>query len=99
MSPLLRAKETAEILNKNFNLPIVIEQDLIEVHFGAFTGKSWDTIEKGEHYKGKHRDVEYDYRPEGECAEDVKKRLLVFFCARLKVFIRMKKSYLSRTVE
>ena len=37
-SPLLRAKQTAEIINKNRNIPIIYDDDIIERDFGEFEG-------------------------------------------------------------
>lgn len=37
-SPLMRAKQTAEILLKNRNIPIIIDKRLIEMCFGEFEG-------------------------------------------------------------
>lgn len=37
-SPLTRAKQTAEILLKNRNVPIMIDERLIEMSFGEFEG-------------------------------------------------------------
>jgi broad specificity phosphatase PhoE len=37
-SPLKRAKQTADIINKNRNIPIVYDEDIIERDFGEFEG-------------------------------------------------------------
>ena len=37
-SPLKRAKQTAEIINKNRNVPIIYDEDIIERDFGEFEG-------------------------------------------------------------
>ena len=37
-SPLKRAKQTAEIINKNKNIPIVYDDEIIERDFGEFEG-------------------------------------------------------------
>lgn len=39
-SPLLRAKQTAEIINKDRNLPIIYDNRIIERDFGEFEGMS-----------------------------------------------------------
>lgn len=44
-SPLVRAKETAQIILKNRNVPIIEEERIIEVSFGAYEGwkkSTWD---------------------------------------------------------
>ena len=38
-SPLQRAKQTAEIINKGRNIPIIYDQRIIERDFGEFEGK------------------------------------------------------------
>ena len=37
-SPLKRAKQTAEIINQNRNIPIIYDEDVIERDFGEFEG-------------------------------------------------------------
>ncbi len=38
-SPLLRAKQTAEVINKDRNIPIIFDNRIIERDFGEFEGK------------------------------------------------------------
>ena len=45
-SPLLRAKETAEIINKDFDLEIVCDDRLIEVGVGEREGTTWESWSK-----------------------------------------------------
>jgi|SRR3989344_2826677 len=78
VSSLLRTKQTAEIINAELNLPVSFHDELNEVHVGHLAGRSWADMESGEELKQKHRSVQYDYRPEGECAEDVKRRVSAF---------------------
>jgi broad specificity phosphatase PhoE len=77
-SDLGRCKQTAAIINKKLNLPIIYDARLKERHFGSLEGKSWTEMPNGEELK--KRDIQlgtYDYRPyNGESAEDVKKRVL-----------------------
>lgn len=40
-SPLIRAKETAELILKDRNIPIVEDERIIEVNFGAYEGESF----------------------------------------------------------
>lgn len=77
-SPLLRARQTAEIINAKRGLPISHHDELKEINLGLLTGKSWTEIESGEELRGKHRSVQYDYRPEGESVDDVKGRVVSF---------------------
>ena len=39
-SPLKRAKQTAEIIGKDRNIPIIEKQELVERYFGKFEGKT-----------------------------------------------------------
>ena len=45
-SPLKRAKQTADIINKNHNLKFNIENRLIERDYGVFTGKNTKDIDR-----------------------------------------------------
>lgn len=80
-SPMLRAKQTAEIINFKLKIPISLIEELTEVRMGlSLAGKSWEEMEGGLELKEKHRSVQFDYQPYGgESVEDVKKRLLSFF--------------------
>lgn len=45
-SPLIRAKQTADIINKNHNLKLNIDYRLIERDYGVFTGKTTKDIDR-----------------------------------------------------
>ncbi len=78
-SPLLRARQTAEIINSKLNRPISPTNELTEIHMGSLAGKSWDEMESGLELKEKHRSVQFDYQPYGgESVKDVKNRLITF---------------------
>lgn len=70
-SPLTRARQTAEILNTDLQLPITYHDELMEVNFGELQGTPFL-----EEYQQKHINLDYDWRPSGECFDDVKKRVL-----------------------
>lgn len=79
-SPLLRARQTAEILSSELNIPVSIQNELTEIRMGSLAGKSWEEMEGGLELKKKHRTVQFDYLPYGgESLEDVKRRILSFF--------------------
>lgn len=40
-SPLIRAKETAELILRGRNIPIIEDERIIEVNFGAYEGESF----------------------------------------------------------
>ncbi len=78
-SPLKRATQTADILNKKLNIRIELNDDLKEFRYGSLAGKPWSEIEaitgdKDVHQK--ERDGVFDYRPfGGDSAEDLKERV------------------------
>lgn len=79
-SPLLRARQTAEVISSALNLPVSVQIELTEIRMGVLAGKSWEEMENGLELKKKHRTVTFDYRPYGgESLADVKKRVLAFF--------------------
>ena len=47
-SPLLRARQTAEIIASPHGLPILTVNDLIEVDVGEWEGRSWEEIEQAD---------------------------------------------------
>lgn len=78
-SPLQRARKIAEIINSKLNLPLSPIAELTEIHMGSLAGKAWTDMGAGLELKKKHRAIEFDYRPQGgECAKEVKNRLLSF---------------------
>lgn len=78
-SPMLRAKQTAEIIISKLKIPVSSTDELSEVRMGSLAGKSWEEMEGGIELKQKHRTVEFDYKPYGgESVQDVKKRLITF---------------------
>ena len=84
-SPLMRTRQTAEIIAGTIGIPISFRDELKERDFGTLSGKKWDDLKspkKG--WAGKliqqDRDQKYDYRPwGGESVEDVKARLKHIF--------------------
>lgn len=78
-SPLLRSKQTAEILNSQLHCPIFFTPALNEVNLGSFAGLGWDQMEPGRNLREEAFQQTYDYRPQGgEFVEDVKDRLFKF---------------------
>lgn len=70
-SSLNRAKQTAEIINEKYGVPMTIHNELKEVNFGILNGSPYL-----DEYKARHQALDYDWRPSGECIEDVKERVL-----------------------
>lgn len=78
-SPMLRARQTAELVNDKLQVKLSIIDNLKEVNMGTLVGKAWRDIENGEELKVKHRSIQYDYHNiGGESAEDVKARIKAF---------------------
>lgn len=78
-SPMLRTRQTTEIINSKLLRPINIENSLTEIHMGSVAGKSWDSFKSGLEMKKRHRAIQFNYQSEGgELAADVKKRVLRF---------------------
>lgn len=77
VSPLLRTQETAQILNKRFQVPIVLVPEIRERNFGSLSGKFRKDIDQ----QLVEDDLEghYDYHPYGgESVEDVTSRVQKF---------------------
>jgi broad specificity phosphatase PhoE len=82
-SPLLRARQTAEIINKYHGLDILVSDDLYEIDVGIFDGEDQTDPDKWALYTsimdkwGQNlTDVAF---PNGESLDDVQKRLKSFF--------------------
>lgn len=79
VSPMLRTRQTAEIINSKLQRPIVLHSGITEVQMGRIAGNSWEGMDQGMELKKKHRAIQYDYTPHGgESSQDVKKRVLAF---------------------
>ena len=78
-SPLKRASQTAEILNRKLNKELEFDDDIKELSYGSLAGRSWSEIEiitgdKDVHQK--ERDTLFDYRKfGGNSAEDLKRTI------------------------
>lgn len=78
-SSMLRARQTAEIINERYHIPISFHDEAREVHFGSLAGKKFKDME-AEHgpqfSRERYIKLEYDFRPHGgESVELVRKRL------------------------
>ncbi|GHU08483.1 hypothetical protein FACS189431_4820 [Alphaproteobacteria bacterium] len=69
-SPLKRAKETAEIINKDFNVPIIFRDELVERNFGEREGK----ISTPEDYED-NWDYEKSLTDTGESVKEIFERV------------------------
>jgi probable phosphoglycerate mutase len=50
-SPLQRTRETAEILSDRLGLPIHYREDLLELDFGEWTGKTYEAVREDERWR------------------------------------------------
>ena len=73
VSPLSRAKETAEIILKGRDVPMICDNRLVEMAYGIYEGTHW----MGEEYQRYRRQLCYRY-PEGESYFDVAHRAFSF---------------------
>ncbi|MBX9567511.1 MAG: histidine phosphatase family protein [Candidatus Obscuribacterales bacterium] len=68
VSPMLRARQTAEIINAKLNLPIVIVEELREWLIGEWEGKPWgeipDPFTKGNDPPGGETRADFEKRAE-----------------------------------
>lgn len=80
-SDLPRARQTAEIINKQLNIELINPPELREIHFGPLTGKTWSEMnrEVRRDVAAEYRSQKYDFRPwGGESIDEVKNRVLRF---------------------
>lgn len=78
-SELLRAKETAEIIQNYLNVPYEVLADIQEIDFGGFTGKTDEEIrEKYSDFRKERllHKSDLPYPEGGECGADVSKRVM-----------------------
>lgn len=78
-SELVRARETAEIINASLGVPCEVLPDIQEIDFGGFTGKTDEVIRDtyGEFRKKRSMHTEDLPYPEGgECGRDVVMRVM-----------------------
>ena len=78
-SPLLRARQTAEPFLIDQNIPLMIDQRLIEQDIGMFSGMTYRAAEADSRYET-DRAKRWQWRPpHGESYEDIAKRITSFF--------------------
>jgi broad specificity phosphatase PhoE len=84
-SPLLRARQTAEILAQPHGLPVQIVPALIECDVGRWEGKSWEAIRQEEPEAGRRfeQDPAVHGYPDGENFADVACRIAPAFAQLL----------------
>jgi len=93
-SPILRARETADIINAKMNVPIEYDNLIAEQDYGLWNDKPMDHLQKfdkdyQEYQKNKH-DVEtrfnYKFGKMGESRQDIIKRIEKFLLETVKKY-------------
>jgi broad specificity phosphatase PhoE len=81
-SPLKRAAQTAEVLNKKLNKSIEFNDNIKELRYGSLAGKPWSEIVEmtgDKDAKEKDDNITFDYSKfNGDSAEDLKQRVAKF---------------------
>ena len=94
-SPLKRAAQTAEILNRRLNKKIEFNDDIKELRYGSFAGKPWPEIAEimdDKNVKEKNDNITFDYsKYGGDSADDLKARVANFVT-------EMKEKYPDKTI-
>lgn len=78
-SELIRARETAKIIQEKLNVDLEILPDIQEINFGGFTGKTDEEIRKQYDEFRKERALhkaDLAYPEGGECGADVARRVM-----------------------
>jgi probable phosphoglycerate mutase len=75
-SPLERTRQTAEIVGRHLSLPVNILDDLAELDFGDWTGKTFDEVRKDPRWPewAAHRSL--SCIPGGETMREVQRRVV-----------------------
>jgi probable phosphoglycerate mutase len=75
-SPLERTRETAEIVGRHLSLPVNVLDDLAELDFGEWTGKTFDEVRKDPRWPewASHRSL--SCIPGGETMRAVQRRVV-----------------------
>jgi broad specificity phosphatase PhoE len=79
-SPMLRARQTAEIISSELKIPVSVHKEITEISMGSLEGRTWEDFENGEELKSTYRNARFNFHYlGGESAEDVINRLKPFF--------------------
>jgi broad specificity phosphatase PhoE len=77
-SPLERARETAEAIAKETNVPVQVVAELSEVEYGDWTGKSFDELASDVQWQGFNTIRSATQIPGGEHVLDVQSRVVLW---------------------
>jgi len=82
-SPLLRTKQTSEIVGKKLKVKVKIDKRLREIGFGTFNSGSIEKFTK--YFENRLKRIKYN-TPKGESYSDVSKRIIVFLKEKEKKY-------------
>lgn len=83
-SPLLRCRQSAELLAQEQNIPLTIEPKLSEIHFGEWENRSVDTVMAEQSISQLWQDPMNFCAPQGEPTAALQERTLVAWQELLK---------------
>jgi probable phosphoglycerate mutase len=75
-SPLQRTRESAEIIAAKLGLPVAFRDDLLELDFGEWTGKTFDEIRDDPHWPAWSSQRSLAAIPGGETMRQVQRRVV-----------------------
>jgi broad specificity phosphatase PhoE len=73
-SPLVRARETAEIVSRRLGLAVAFDDRLVEVRFGEWQGRTYEEVSGDARYRAFASDPVANATPGGDTAESVQRR-------------------------
>ena len=79
-SPLLRARQTADAIGKACSLPVVVDERLVEIDWGAWEGRPAGSLAKADVDRWKAED---GTAPEGESLDSLSRRVESFCLEQL----------------
>lgn len=75
-SPLERAQETAGIVGRRLDLPVTVHDDLVEVDFGEWTGRTFDEVRLDPRWQALVQHRSLTSIPGGESIRHVQRRVV-----------------------
>lgn len=78
-SPILRARETAEILSRERDLKVVFDERLAEIDYGEWVGKTFEDVRRMPGYQPYFTRLETPVAPGGETLYQVRDRVTAFY--------------------
>jgi probable phosphoglycerate mutase len=91
-SPLLRTRQTADAISAACGLPVVVDERLIEIDWGAWEGRSTGTLAQSDVDKWK---ADKGTAPEGETLDSLTRRVELFCSEHLNEGLVVAVSHVS----